>query len=384
MAHRNRARCPSRAWWGLAVVSAVAAVAGATAVAPAIPAGAAPPASSTVWLCRPGLPTNPCESSLTTGVVGANGSRTVRSARPASDAPIDCFYVYPTVSTQPTTNADLSIDPAEINVAKAQASRFSQVCRVYAPMYRQLTVASIEGRPGARLTAAAEALAYSSMLSAWQDYLAHYNHGRGVVLIGHSQGSALLIPLIRTQIDPNPALRRRLVSAILAGGNVTVASGRDVGGDFQHIPACHAANQTACVVAYSSFLQPPPADSLFGRVGQGVSDLAPHRTPTAGQSVLCVDPAAISGGTGALQPYFPTRPNAATPWVSYPGLYTASCQQSGGATWLQVNDVGGTADHRPRVTQSLGPTWGLHLVDVNLALGNLVNLVRHQTAAYHH
>ena len=53
--------------------------------------------------------------------------------------------MYPTVSTQPTANANLTMDPQETAVAVAQASRFSQVCNVYAPMYRQLTVAGIEG-----------------------------------------------------------------------------------------------------------------------------------------------------------------------------------------------------------------------------------------------
>ena len=342
-----------------------------------------------MWLCRPGLADDPCETSLTTTVVGANGARTVRAARPALNPPIDCFYVYPTVSTQPTLNADLTVDPAEIAVAKAQAARFSQVCRVYAPMYRQLTLAAIGGRPpGARLTPAAEAVAYTSMLAGWQDYLAHDNHGRGVVLIGHSQGSSLLIPLLRSEIDANPSLRGRLVSAILPGGNVTVATGRDLGGDFQHIPACHAATQTGCVIAYSSFEESPPPNSLFGRVGQGVSDLAPNRAAAPGQSVLCVNPAAVAGGTGPLEPYFPTRAGTtgtvATPWVAYPGLYTAGCDQVGGATWLQVSDVGGPHDPRPRVTESLGPTWGLHVVDVNLALGNLVSLVRQESVAYQH
>jgi hypothetical protein len=51
-------------------------------------------------------------------------------------------------------------------------------------------------------------------------------------------------------------------------------------------------------------------------------------------------------------------------------------------TWLQVTDIGGPTDTRPRTRGSLPPTWGLHLGDVNLALGNLVDLVRQQAAAY--
>jgi hypothetical protein len=220
------------------------------------------------------------------------------------------------------------------------------------------------------------------------------NRGRGVVVIGHSQGAAMLIQLLRSQVDPSPAVRRRLVSAIILGGNVTVPIGRTVGGSFQHIPACRAVRQVGCVVAYSSFDQTPPPDSLFGRPGTGVSSLS-GSPAAAGLQVLCVNPANPTdpGRAGALRPYFPSAsassglgtqaagaPSASTPWVAYPGLYTARCEYEGGASWLQV--TAGPADGRPVVTESLGPTWGLHLVDVNIALGNLVTMVHRQAVAY--
>ena len=352
-------------------------------------------ASSTVWLCRPGLSGDPCTSSLTTTVVRADGTTSVQRARPAHNPAIDCFYVYPTVSTQPTANANLHIDPQERAVAVAQASRFSQVCRVYAPMYPQLTIAGISH--GIRPRSAV--IAYLGVLSAWNDYLAHYNHGRGVVLIGHSQGASFLIALIKHEIDPSLPERRLLVSALLMGGNVTVPTGQVVGGDFSHIPACQTDAQTGCVVAYSSFSSPPPANSFFGRVGTSIgalSGLAP--TSAAGLQILCTNPAALTGGSGPLSPYFPTTPfpgsrsslqYGATPrrtvrtsWVSFPDLYRAQCQSSGGATWLQITDVAGPKDTRPTVQPVLGPRWGLHLDDVNLALGNLVQVVRDESLAY--
>jgi hypothetical protein len=349
-------------------------------------------AAGTVWLCRPGLARNPCTASLTTTVVPASGKKTVVYSKPAANPTIDCFYVYPTVSEQQTPNANLTIDPEETAVAEAQASRFSQVCSVYAPMYPQLTLSAIGGKG---LSAQAEATAYGGVLSAWKDYLAHYNRGRGVVLIGHSQGAAMLIALIKSQIDPKPAVRRRLVSALLMGGNVSVPVGRGVGGDFQHVAACETSSSLHCVVAYSSFLDPPPPDSLFGRVGQGVSSLSGQKAQATLQ-VLCSNPQSLTGAR-QLSPYFPTAqfpgilgteahlPAApSTPWVTYPGLYRATCMTSGGATWLQVTPVGPPGDPRPVVTQSLGPTWGLHLVDVNIALGNLVSLVRDQAAAFAH
>jgi len=349
-----------------------------TSAATATTSGAAVP-SDTVWLCFPGRSPNPCTGNLDSTVVHPDGSTTTQHAGPDTDPLVDCFYVYPTVSPEPGLNADLTIQPAETSVANAQASRFSMDCKVYAPMYRQLTLKAIGGASGA--TAANQALAYGDVQRAWLDYLAHDNHGRGVVLIGHSQGAFLLTQLIRQQIDTNPAVRQRLVSAVLLGGNITVPVGQDVGGSFQHVPACRSNHQTGCVVAYSSFLDPPPADSGFGRAR------------VAGQQVLCTNPAALGGGSAALSPEFPTTDRgllgsvagvasaAGTAWVNYQGLYTGQCENTGGASWLQVTPTPG--DTRPVVTQQLGPTWGLHLVDVNIAYDDLTTLVGDQVEAYH-
>ena len=66
--------------------------------------------------------------------------------------------------------------------------------------------------------------------------------------------------------------------------------------------------------------------------------------------------------------------------MTYPGLYTGACESEAGATWLQITARAG--DSRPVVEPTLGPTWGLHLDDVNLALGNLVNDVKAEETAY--
>jgi pimeloyl-ACP methyl ester carboxylesterase len=363
---------------------------------PAATASSSPAPSNTVWLCRPGLADNPCESDLTTTVVAADGTSTTEEASPAKDPPIDCFYVYPTVSGQTTVNADLSIDPEQKAVAVQQASRFSQVCKVYAPMYRQLTLPALGGAASGELppggVASTQGIAYSDVVSAWQDYLAHYNQGRGVVLIGHSQGAMMLIGLIANEIDPNPEVRRLLVSALVIGGNVMVATGQDAGGDFQNIPACRSADETGCVVAYSTFLEAPPPEAIFGRVDKG-----PRASQWAGKDVevLCVNPASLSGGTGPLEPYYVAAPfpgilgvsllqlpPMSTPWVAYPGQYSAHCESSGGANWLQVDTTKIAGDERPVATQTVGPEAGLHLYDITIALGNLVDLVRQQAAAY--
>jgi hypothetical protein len=179
-----------------------------------------------------------------------------------------------------------------------------------------------------------------------------------------------------------------MVSAIILGGNVQVPIGKTVGGSFRHIPTCGSARATGCVIAYSSFGTVPPATSDFGRPGQGVS-LQSGQTTVAGQQVACVNPVTFSGASGSLLPFFlsATTPvpgvNVRTPWVSFPGLYTARCERSVGATWLQVTPTSASSDPRPTVTASLGPDWGYHADDVNLALGNLVADVTQEEGSFH-
>lgn len=337
--------------------------------------------TGTVWLCRPGRRPDPCTSDLTATVVPAHGPRNVQHM-PAGSPSFDCFYIYPTVSTESGDNADLRVQPAERAAAVAQASRFAPLCRVWAPMYRQRTEASL--LKGLGSDPAADRIAYASVLAAWRDYLAHDNDGRPVIFIGHSQGAAMLIRLLAAVVDPGAALRARVVLAILAGGNVAVPAGKVVGATFRHLPLCTAAGEDGCVVAYSSFPAQPPAASPFGRPGRGVS-LQSGQTATRGVQIGCVNPAAIGGGTVPLLPYFlaataQPSPSVSTPWVSYPGRYTASCRTGGGASWLQVSH--GAPDARPVVGEPLGAAWGYHLDDVNLALGNLTADVRAAERTY--
>ena len=380
----------SPADWPTATGSAAGASAASAASTASTASGTLVP-DDTVWLCKPGLAANPCEGNLDATPIDWAIRAGYEQASPAADPPIDCFYVYPTVSRQKGVNADLTIDVEETDVAIAQAARFSQVCHVYAPMYPQLTLAAIADP--SKISYGSAITAYSSLYSSFRNYIANYNHGRGIVFIGHSQGAMMLIALLKNEVDPKPEVRRLLVSALLMGGNVAVPVGKSVGGDFANIPACSSATQTGCVVGYSSFDRTPPADAVFGRIATAIS---PFGRSTTGQlEILCVNPAAPGGGTADLQPYFPTAglavflgkavPNfgASTPWVTFPGQYAAHCVNAGGASWLQIDRIRGALDDSRPVVAAGSPSWGLHTVDVNIALGNLVELVRSESGAFH-
>jgi Protein of unknown function (DUF3089) len=336
-------------------------------------ATAAPASAKTVWLCTPQTKHDPCDYGLTTTVIKPDDSRSTQRFTAPRRPKADCFYVYPTVSDQKTENATLAKDPEIKAIATYQASRFQLDCRVWAPMYRQVTLQGI-ANPGS-VSADASKIAYRSARAAFDDYVKHDNHGRGFVLIGHSQGSFVLKQLIADEIDKRPALRRRMVSALLLGGNVTSK-------EFKHVKACSKPGQTGCIVAWSMFHDPPPANSLFGR------------TTLAGQHVVCTSPGAL-GGSSALVPYQPSLPfpgtigiglaifeqgnapsGVTTPWFSQPGRYTGACATTAdGASYLKV-------DGDPQPTPTPDATWGLHLGDVNLAMGNLLTIARKQIGGY--
>jgi hypothetical protein len=320
------------------------------------------------------MPDDPCAQSLATTAVTATGGTSVTSPKPAASARFACFYVYPTASQEPSVNADLRRGQAEIDAALEQGTPFSPVCQVYAPIYRQVTVAGLETHPDLNAGPAQTVIAYDSIKAGFEDFLTHELDGRPFVVIGDSQGAAMLDMLLARLVDDVPAVRSRLVAAIILGGNVEVPAGQLVGGTFKHIPACSRSGEAGCVIAYSSFPSTPPADSLFGRPGQGVS-LQSGQTATQGLQVVCVNPAALSGGSATLDSVFPSAlvQVESTPWVSYPGLYTARCEHSGDASWLNVTKATGSADHRPTVTEDLGPAWGYHTWDLGLAQDNLVS-----------
>ncbi|MBK9179436.1 MAG: DUF3089 domain-containing protein [Acidimicrobiales bacterium] len=345
------------------------------------------------WLCKPGLPDDVCARDLDATVVFADGSTQVQPHVAAEDPPVDCFYVYPTVSRDESPNSDLVPgESEEVYVTYNQAARFTAACRVFAPMYRQGTLPSLLGQVEVPEGVDRYAIAYGDVRDAFEHYLATENDGRGFVLIGHSQGAGLLRELVAEEIDPDPALREQLVSALLLGATIEVPEGEVVGADFQQVPVCESAEQTGCVVSYATFRDsaPPPADTDFGVAG------------TPGDQAVCVNPAAPAGGDATLTGYFlvtefpgslgsPAQPFAdpasapaiETPFVTYPDFVVGRCRADAERGWLEISVAGDPADPRTDdIGGDLTPEWGMHLVDVNVALGDLVELVRTQGSAY--
>ena len=120
---------------------------GAPAAPPAIAPGgtAADYANADNWLCRPGR-NDACTMDLDTTIVAADGTMTPEPFMPNADPPIDCFYVYPTVSLDATPNSDLVPGPEEQAVVGAQLARVGSQCRQFAPMYPQVSLSALKAQ----------------------------------------------------------------------------------------------------------------------------------------------------------------------------------------------------------------------------------------------
>ncbi|MGZ0217287.1 MAG: DUF3089 domain-containing protein, partial [Acidimicrobiales bacterium] len=307
-----------------------------------------------------------------------------------SDPPVDCFYIYPTVSQDMTPNSDLVPDEKdEIATVWAQVSRYSEVCRIYAPVYRQRPVPAISalvdvpeddlvGGPG---TTGFE-IAYADVFDAFRHYISNANKGRGFILIGHSQGTAMLTELLRREIDQTPILRNRFISAHLLGG-AHIAAGSN---EFDTISGCKQVTEIGCIIAYNTFLDdvPPPPDSWFGRTWHHASwsitsweDLSWKDVVSAPS--LCVNPRSFTSGKAELTPYFPINEDVKkafkveTPWVTYPGVIVGECINDGTFGYLSVEIRAGLGDLRAaHISEGFDPQSGLHGFDVNIALGDLI------------
>jgi len=371
----------------------------------AVPGRATPQGTGPVWVCRPGQAADPCTSSpAVTALTAAGTLKPATWPRSALASKFDCFYIYPTESLADTGNTALAVTKVETVTADEQAAPLSRVCDVWAPAYRSQTFPSVlKGLAGDEAVMRSTfTVAYNSVLPAWQWFLAH-TQGKPVVLVGDSQGSAVLIHLISAELDHQPSVLSRLLVAVLVGGNLQVPSGETVGATFTKVPLCTSGTEVGCAIAFSSYPSEPPANSVFGRPGQGVS-LQSGQTARAGQQVACTNPAALAGGNAGLDPYFltftqvaqlpnvefPLKEHVATPWVTYPGLYSASCEHAGDATWLQVTTHAGTSRARPVLTDhkvagyggDIGPAWGYHGYEYGLTLGNLLQDIAGEEAAW--
>ena len=349
------------------------------------------------WLCRPER-RDACSADEATARIDSDGTVTIERPTPAAAPPADCFYVYPTTSLDLSLNSDMFANQEEWDQIAAQFARFSSVCRTFAPIHRQVTLTALRTNLQGGKVKPDPDLAYRDVIAAWRSYLAHDNHGRPFVLIGHSQGANVLKRLIASEIDGQP-VQRRMLSAMLAGTSLLVPLGKDLGGDFKAVPLCRSAGQTGCAIVWSSYrdTNPPPAKALFGVSAR------------PGLEAACTNPAQLAGGAAPLDSVFgfpwwrggvgqAVKPEAnwkvgntplATRFARVPGRLSGECVKGAHANYLavHVNAAPQTPlEHELTDPAQIGddtyPDWGFHVVDIAIVQGDLLRLVGAQYASW--
>jgi hypothetical protein len=344
-----------------------------------------------LWLCGSDGADDVCLSAdLRATEVRADGTFEDVGSEPHRDPDFDCFYVYPNVDFE---RAPGNVTVSAVRYARSrvtpivtrQGAMFRGVCRVFAPLYRQMTYGTYQSarESGHDYQSTPEfERAYGDVSAAFEHYLETDNPGRDIVLVGHGQGAQLLTRMLQERFDHDRHLRSRLISAVLAGplGAVLVPEGRVVGGSFENLPLCEAEGQTGCVIAFDS-----QAATLDAERPEAVLFPEGHRR-------ACTNPATLAGGATTLaRAVWSTNDGQPLPaeverlWAAYPDLYTARCTPDGGLGIDVARDDTRAPLVSPEELQGLfgllSPGLALHPFDVTFAAGDLLAVVAAQGAA---
>lgn len=236
-------------------------------------------ADPAMWLARPDIADAPTHW-LPPGVeAGADG-----------DIPV--FYVLPTTYLDNDRwNAPLRSPAARRRqelFAASQASVFTGVGEVWAPLYRQAVI-------GAFLTDAREAdvalrFAYRDVEAAFAQFVERIGD-RPFILAGHSQGALHLTTLLHDRIAGTP-LADRVVAAYLLGWPISVSADLPALG----LPACERPRDSGCIFAYQSFAEPAEPRRIL-ELFDATPGLAGR--PRRGTEMLCVNPLTGTAGGAA-------------------------------------------------------------------------------------
>jgi hypothetical protein len=314
-----------------------------------------------LWMCKPGLQKNYCLENIADATEALpDGTFKPFMDDLRTDHPFDCIFWYPTVNrTEDPTSLDFSDPEPMLGSIRSQAARFSRVCNVYAPFYRQVSLNNGGDRE----------LGYKDVVDSFKQYIANWNKGRYFVIYGHSQGTGHATRLITDEVDKRPELRERLISTLLIGGGITAQS-------FENIPLCAKPDQFGCSVGYRTYGEPTPPTGTAVPAG-----------------LACVNPAALGGGSALLKgAFFHSKgsnyaPALGADFTGHFGLFrnffTGECKDApGGGKVLEINYANMADDKRAKfldLSTEIG--FGLHVFDYNFLMDDLVALVQSQSEA---
>jgi hypothetical protein len=352
-----------------------------------------PYASKDLWLCRPDIENDRCDTAdLSMTEIQPDGTKVVLDeVAPNSDAEVDCFYVYHTVNHDPEPGNTETLVPHPENVIGAvfrNGAHYRGACRVFAPLYHQMSLITYSEFVWRWHETEYFQRGYDDVVDAFEYYMRNHNEGRGLVLIGHSQGSHVLTRLLQEKFDDDEAMRAQLISAVLMGPTaaVQVLEGERVGGSFENIPLCASPTETGCAIAFDA--HDPTGDFIEREYSQ------PIYPPNIR---ACVNPASFDDGPGTLaalmyprtyDSLIPFPDGVDTEWVRYPNIYTSQCSNT-----ERHLEIGLSADYTGDVPitplelqEAVVEVWGansnLHSAEYFIANTDLVRIVEQQIAAW--
>lgn len=341
------------------------------------------------WLCLPGQ-ADVCAAEPSTSEMLADATFAAVPPDPSADESVDCFYVHPTsdLSVKAGNSENFEyLEPVQ-QLAQMQAAPFRGACKIYAPLYHQVTIGTYalpadEQEPF--LTRAA-----TDVLNAFDYYMQNYNQGRKIVFIGHSQGSEMITRVLQQRFDLDPLMRSKLILAIIPGFAVHAPFGTAVGSSFSNIPACTTAGETSCVIAFRSYQN----DTAY--LGNGSIALLEL------EEEVCVNPATLDDpllsvddrrsarapllGTLLPPPQWVSDSIKAvatpTPFVKVNAAYSAACDAGPDPRnrYLSIEENLPDTDPRHGIvlmdSDALKGLTGLHTLDMQFPMAELVKLVK--------
>lgn len=321
-------------------------------------------ADHAMWLCHPDDPASLCVDPLVATDLLPDGSTATVQLDPAEDPGVDCFYVYPTVNLSADgLDTDFSEPDIRLDPIRWHAAPLATDCAVYAPYYRQVTLAAWD-----RTTLDEDA--YADVLEAFQAFQAFRDTSRPFAVMGHSQGAFHLIRLLQEVVEPDETLLDQLAVAAIIGMGVYTPQGETVGGTFDHIPLCTELGQTGCVLSFASYASErrPGSDGAFG-------------FDTVLGEAACTNPRDLLGHDGTSTAWFGNEANVDmfdhgrytehdTFYIRVAEMFRAECKREGVYHYLEISPAMEEGDQR-----ELGPYrnslaeligFGTHIHDVNL------------------
>ena len=239
------------------------------------------------------------------------------------------FFVHPTsYMNRASWNAPLENggDAEAERIARiflrGMASPFNAASEIWAPRYRQATM-------GAFLTDAPEGqqaidAAYADVREAFRYFVSSVDPETPIVLAGHSQGALHLKRLLAEEVKGTP-LAKRLVAAYVIGWPVSPLHDLPVMG----LAACTAADQTGCVISWSSFAE--PADPALVLDAYAAMPALDGKLP-GDDPMLCTNPlTGLTGGAAPASANFGTLvpEDSMDKGTLQPGLVPARCDKRG-------------------------------------------------------